>query len=85
MENEDMINSMWNSNGSSSEFIDDSSSIGKEKVVSKGVCVGGKKGSKKLDCCNFLMNISVMMERRELDANIVVLVMVLGQVLAQRT
>ncbi|KAL5734297.1 hypothetical protein ACOSP7_032158 [Xanthoceras sorbifolium] len=50
MENEDMINSMWNSNGSSSEFRDDSSSIGKEKVVNKGVRVGGKKGSKKSDC-----------------------------------
>ncbi|KAL5758800.1 hypothetical protein ACOSP7_021411 [Xanthoceras sorbifolium] len=44
MENEDMMNSIWNSNGSSS------SSIGKEKIVSKGVRVGGKKGSKKSDC-----------------------------------
>ncbi|KAL5774561.1 hypothetical protein ACOSP7_012118 [Xanthoceras sorbifolium] len=47
MENEDMINSMGNSSDSSSEFMNDSSSVEKEKVISKGVHVGGKKGSKK--------------------------------------
>ncbi|KAL5839638.1 hypothetical protein ACOSQ4_012246 [Xanthoceras sorbifolium] len=47
MENEDMINSMGNSSDSSSEFMNDSSSVEKEKVISKGIHVGGKKGSKK--------------------------------------
>ncbi|KAL5843686.1 hypothetical protein ACOSQ4_009644 [Xanthoceras sorbifolium] len=37
MENKDIINSMGNNSDSSLEFMDDSSSIGKEKVVSKGV------------------------------------------------
>ncbi|KAL5823763.1 hypothetical protein ACOSQ4_021663 [Xanthoceras sorbifolium] len=53
MENEDMINSMGNSIDSSSEFMDDSTSIGKDKVVRKGVHVGGQKGSKKSNYWKF--------------------------------
>ncbi|KAL5758790.1 hypothetical protein ACOSP7_021401 [Xanthoceras sorbifolium] len=50
MENEDMINSIGNNIDSSYKFMDDSISIGKDKVVRKGVHVGGQKGNKKTNC-----------------------------------
>ena len=50
MEIDPNVDSMEGSSDSGPETLENSSSIGKEKISKKGIRVGGRKGKKKSEC-----------------------------------
>ena len=85
MEIDPNVDSMEGSSDSGPETLENSSSIGKEKVSKKGIRVGGRKGKKNQNVGHILKNMSLKMGRKELDASIVVILMHLTRVVAQQT
>ncbi|KAK0595681.1 hypothetical protein LWI29_009007 [Acer saccharum] len=80
MEIDPNVDSMEGSSDSGPETLENSSSIGKEKISKKGIRVGGRKGKKKNQNVGYILkNMSLKMGRKGLDASIVVIVMQLTQ------
>ncbi|KAK0597636.1 hypothetical protein LWI29_027138 [Acer saccharum] len=79
MEIDPNVDSMEGSSDSGPETLENSSSIGKEKISKKGIRVGGRKGKKNQNVGHISKNMSLKMGRKGLDASIVVIVMQLTQ------